>query len=33
MQILVKTEVFEEGEWLTWYHPDTGDDIDEVYSE
>jgi hypothetical protein len=21
--------VFEDGEWSTWYHPDTGEDIDE----
>lgn len=22
-------EVFEEGEWVEWYHPETGGDIDE----
>lgn len=25
--------VFEEGEWSTWYHPDTGDDIDEYRNQ
>lgn len=22
-------EVFEDGEWVEWYHPETGEDIDE----
>ena len=24
--------VFEEGEWSSWYHPETGEDIDEYKS-
>ncbi len=25
--------VFEDGEWCDWYHPETGDDIDEYFQE
>lgn len=25
--------VFEDGEWCTWYHPETGQDIDEYFED
>ena len=26
-------DVFEDGEWSTWYHPETGEDIEEFMND